>query len=892
MADNQSVVYDEQGHARHVRMIRGTLSRDAAAGIVSGTAQQAAEKFLKDNASLFELAPVATESLGLRAAIAPNGEDQQLHFESEVQLMDSTVVSYNQTMFGLPIYLAGISVTLHSADNSVQAAASTLHYGIKAQAPGAGLAGQGINAAAVGAYDDLIRQALPSAKGLRINRTRLLVYRYSTSERLHKHDKGERKNSFHAEPPSLAVKPTPQSIVAGNYYVVVEALFSLKLPKFGMVNWRSFVEPESGAVLYLRALVDDVTGYVFDRDPITKTGNLANAPSATSAVLDTLRDNVSLVNLGPVSSGQQSLSGSFVFLADQSPPSPALPTQLSPFVFNYVSRTDNFAAVNAYYHCDRFFRMVQDTGFNIANYFNGTAFPLPVDHRGLGNAINAQCPGNSSGNGIGYVQFALADSNTASPMGIAADWRVVLHELGGHGILWDHVDSPNFGFSHSAGDGIAAIANDPDTAAPDRFVTFPWINIGRRHDRPVNGWGWGGVNDVGGYNSEQILATSHFRIYRSIGGDSIYQLRRVFASRSAIYLILRGVGQLTPSTNPPNALAWEQQLETADAGVWTSTNPPEVHAGGAYHKVIRWAFEKQGLFRVSGQPATVEGKPPAVDVYIDDGRHGEYAFQPNHWSCTDIWNRNAIGSGGGVHEEPIIGQTNYAYVRIKNRGTQAATNVVVKGFHCLPGVGLDFPTDWIPMTTPQLAGPNLAASDNVGQVVGPFLWAPSQVGHECMFFSVSAAGDPGNIDGHVVGPIPEWRLVPHDNNIGQRNVHPVAPALAEVPWAKLPFWIRNHGTLTTRIGLAVKVPVWVAKLGWEFDVPAITKGKLSIKPGDRVPVTVAVTAGKPLTASKVQAATDLDIVLTVLFDGAPAGGMTYRITAPKKKTKAAKVASK
>ena len=81
-------------------------------------------------------------------------------------------------------------------------------------------------------------------------------------------------------------------------------------------------------------------------------------------------------------------------------------------------------------------------------------------------------------------------------------------------------------------------------------------------------------------------------------------------------------------------------------------------------------------------------------------------------------------------------------------------------------------------------------------------------------------------------------------------------------------------------------------MGWEFDVPAITKGKLSIKPGDRVPVTVAVTAGKPLTASKVQAATDLDIVLTVLFDGAPAGGMTYRITAPKKKTKAAKVASK
>ena len=58
---------------------------------------------------------------------------------------------------------------------------------------------------------------------------------------------------------------------------------------------------------------------------------------------------------------------------------------------------------------------------------------------------------------------------------------VVLHELGGHGVLYNHVHSANFGFSHSAGDSIAAILADPGTKAPDRFVTFPWVNIGRRH---------------------------------------------------------------------------------------------------------------------------------------------------------------------------------------------------------------------------------------------------------------------------------------------------------------------------------------------------------------------------------------------------------------------------
>jgi len=172
--------------------------------------------------------------------------------------------------------------------------------------------------------------------------------------------------------------------------------------------------------------------------------------------------------------------------------------------------------------------------------------------------------------------------------------------------------------------------------------------------------------------------------------------------------------------------------------VWVRTSPAETNAGGAYMKVIRWAFEKQGLFKAPGAPSTAEGAPPAVDVYINDGRNGEYQFQPNHWSCTDIWNRRTVGAGGGVHEEPIVGQTNYAYVRIKNRGTQAATGITVKGFHCLPGIGLVYPDDRMPMTTAQLPAPNLAASDAVGEVVGPFEWTPSQVGHECMFFSVSA----------------------------------------------------------------------------------------------------------------------------------------------------------
>jgi hypothetical protein len=244
-----------------------------------------------------------------------------------------------------------------------------------------------------------------------------------------------------------------------------------------------------------------------------------------------------------------------------------------------------------------------------------------------------------------------------NPIGIACDYRVVLHELGGHGILYPHVHGPNFGFSHSAGDSVAAITCDPDSHAPDRFVTFPWVDIGRRHDRtPAAGFGWSGnialhpfsgALDPGGYNNEQILSTTMFRFYLSIGGGSTSLSMRQFAARYAVYLIFRAIATLTPATNPSNAAGFATALINADLGDWTTDG----QAGGAYGKVIRWAFEKQGLFQPAGTavPNNNIGAPPPVDVYIEDGRHGEYPFQPNHWSCHAIWNRRH-NDGGTTHE--------------------------------------------------------------------------------------------------------------------------------------------------------------------------------------------------------------------------------------------------
>ena len=279
MADT-NILYDQQGHPRHFSIVEDSNTAPNAMATNAArpaSAQEAAKQFLASNAGLLQLKQNVMQSMDVRASLAPVAEDEALRFESEKHTMDSTVVSYNQTMFGLPIYQAGVSVVMHGPQNQVKAATSTLHYDVAAQPPGHSMANMGaLDTAASGAHDNVVRRAIPAAQGMRINRTRMMVYQYDPADRVH-HEHGD--PGFGAQPPGLTLPPVPSSIKPGTHYIVVDALFSYALPNWGTLNWRAFVEPESGGVLFLRALVDGVTGLVFDRDPITKTGNLANLPT-------------------------------------------------------------------------------------------------------------------------------------------------------------------------------------------------------------------------------------------------------------------------------------------------------------------------------------------------------------------------------------------------------------------------------------------------------------------------------------------------------------------------------------------------------------------------------------------------------------------------------------
>jgi hypothetical protein len=282
---------------------------------------------------------------------------------------------------------------------------------------------------------------------------------------------------------------------------------------------------------------------------------------------------------------------------------------------------------------------------------------------------------------------------------------------------------------------------------------------------------------------------------------------------------------------------------------------------------------------------TTPGAPPDVDVYVDDGRGGEYPYQQVFWENTDIWNR-LNPDGGLTHETPIVGVSNYGYVRIKNRGTQAASSIVVSGFHCRPSTGLTWPDDWQAMTT---ASVNVTGTLAPGAlvVVGPFEWVPSEIGHECMLMSVSADGDMSNIDPAgalpcAAGPTPHETLARFDNNIGQRNVAPVAGGgglrgLIE-SFVHRQFWNNNPYNREIRVHLAVTLPKFLVQRGWQVVFQNPGGASFTLPPRGNRRIVIALKAGADFSAVDVVAAgKDSAIVVSAKTNGYVFGGMSYHI---------------
>ncbi|MGE5212979.1 MAG: hypothetical protein ACM3NN_04710, partial [Nitrospirota bacterium] len=258
-------------------------------------------------------------------------------------------------------------------------------------------------------------------------------------------------------------------------------------------------------------------------------------------------------------------------------------------------------------------------------------------------------------------------------------------------------------------------------------------------------------------------------------------------------------------------------------------------------------------------------------------------YLPVHWATTTIWNRRHA-DGNTTHQEPKLGHTNYAYVKIKNRGTSVANNVVVEGYHCKPAAGVLWPNDLQPMTTTQLSAGTLQPNDAEEKVVGPFEWTPvvNTWGHDCMMMIVSATGDPSNVDNFTAGEyVEDWRLVPNDNNVGQRNVT-LAPGgggkkglMAGLDGKG--FWIGNPGRREANMAVSIKLPPLLTSRGWRITLRDLPESGVRFKAREQRLVTFEVHPGTEFTKAHASAEVERDIVVTATADGGIVGGMIYHI---------------
>lgn len=586
----------------------------------------------------------------------------------------------------------------------------------------------------------------------------------------------------------------------------------------------------SGELVQSRPLASAaLTGRVFPFDPITRAGSTRLRPSSKATRLDsaTLHEDTPLAGLKTVGP-HRVLHGPRVAIADPNPLGIGPPRSAG--AFTYSARSNRFAAVSAYRHADAMMRMVDDLG--LAPLFAELDRPITVVHRAKlptgpaaydGRAINAFVipeVGPAPTPWRVRLLFGLGDlTDFRFPLGMAADPRWMWHEFC-HLLLLASTGSTELGFAHSAGDALAAIMSDPASKLARqnphaRGITFPFIAANRRHDRcPTCGWGWTGTlyeqprpngarytygaSDPAGYRAEQILSSTLFRLYTATGGDALLAggqpdvARRWGAAHYVAYLIMRAIGSLPAALTVPvrNAAIFAKAVRDADAGTKAfSFSSAEFggaahvtrRTGGALHKVVRWAFEQQGLYGTSAMPHDAVGEPEDVDLYLDDRQHRIGGY---HW--TDAWTASDAAlrvrhaaDGVATHEEPRHGQPNYVYVEVSNRGRDSVLQPVAS-------VDAFFATGsappWEPpggsspwSALPAEPGATVSAPVPRGQTVrfGPFRWDPAQTGAHALLVRVSTPDDPSNIDANsplacAIGPIALADLVPHDNNIAFR----------------------------------------------------------------------------------------------------------------------------
>ena len=642
------------------------------------TAQAAAQEYLEQHAELLGVEPATLANLTSARETQPvDDAGSEFRIHTEKQVFDTTTVAYDQTYFGLPVWEASVAVHLKQDPYRVVAASSTRHPDLTAKRPSE-TALKKFKDIDETTLADLLGLSAKAGKSLKITGTRLVIYQYEAAKRQPEAEPPSEDELVAHEHPTLELPPLPASIMEDDHYVSAVVHFELGTSAFPQLNWRAIIDVATGAVLHLRPFVDDVRALVFEEDPIT-TAPSGPLPSATSALLNPKRVKVPLQGLNPPverarrhSRAQSSRSRTWSRRRSRRRRSRPAPTSTSTHARTTSQRRTRTTTAIASSGSSR--------GWGSTS--RATSAPLRSRARSTtaaseapGNVINAHCIGLPGG--VGHPADRVRAGRPRRPRrtrsGSRATGASCCTSSAATGSSTRTSTRPTSASRTAPETASRRSSTIPISEAPDRFVTFPWVNIGRRHDRPVQRLGL-----VRRERRRRLLdradpghdALPHLPLAR--GRRSTTGGPRQPAVRSSVHLV----------PDPPrgrHAYA-RRRIRPRSTGLGASTargRPRRLDDRGPHRRRLRegdpLGVREAGALPARGNDATGEhGGSAAARSTSTSTTAGTASTSTSR--CTGSARRSgtaATHDGQTTHQDPVVGKTNYAYVKIKNRGHEA-----------------------------------------------------------------------------------------------------------------------------------------------------------------------------------------------------------------------------
>ena len=268
--------------------------------------------------------------------------------------------------------------------------------------------------------------------------------------------------------------------------------------------------------------------------------------------------------------------------------------------------------------------------------------------------------------------------------------------------------------------------------------------------------------------------------------------------------------------------------------------------------------------------------------------------QSSWWQSPDIVVRNQ-DDGVRRHQDPLLGQTNYVYVRVRNIGNATISDGKVNIYWHAPSSAI-ICGNWGLINPSPISVGTLAPGQSVWVKT---TWVPPIEGHTCLMSEFWSGDD----------PITRQCEVPCDNNIAQRNVEVVAggaqaQALLAAGQSIVQFEVTNVRDLPAGVDLIVERGTFPAAGSialefsadlfgrWMDETGGTVEGGAVVPDSTRVSITDPASGavlGLPMDVREMQqvkmylsAESGVEYALYVSeeIDDVVIGGMTYRTEIP------------